>query len=55
MCLYYLGIMTVLGPCYSKSSQGTSSFGIAREVVGYMGSKAQDLLDEYSILTRFSR
>ena len=31
--------MMVLGPCYSKSSQGTSSFGITREVVENMDSK----------------
>ena len=40
MCLHYLDIMTVLGPCYSKSSQGTISFSITREVAGYMDSKA---------------
>ena len=51
MCLHYFGIMTILCPCYTKTYQGTGSFGIAREVVRNIVSKAQS--QNYWISTPF--
>ena len=51
MCLHYFGIIMVLCPCYTKTYQGTGSFGIAREFVGNIVSKARS--QDYWISTPF--